>query len=443
MTPDKSISRRRQIIAAVVGNTLEWYDFIVYGFMTSIISKLFFPADGNEFISLLMATATFGVGFFMRPVGGVLLGIYADRKGRKAAMQLIMAIMALVSLLIACAPPYAAIGMAAPLLIVLARLLQGFATGGEYASATAFLVEAAPADQRGLYGSWQLVGQMLAILGGAGMGALITHNLDQGQLESWGWRLPFLIGLLIAPVGWWVRRHMDETEAFLEASQPQATAPGLGGQLQQNRRNILLTIGLTIPGTAGFYVLLVNMPGYVHRQFGLPLDQAFAIQMLAVAWMTILIPFSGAWSDRIGRRPLLLWPYFIFLLMVYPGFAWLADAPSMGRLLVVQLLFCTLLGLAFGPAPTAVSELFPVRVRSTGVSIGYNLAVMIFGGFAPFIVTWLAGSTGSPIAPVYYLLLSTALGVIACYFLPRGRPATTEIVPASLATSNAASGKSL
>ncbi|MBA4706791.1 MFS transporter [Aquitalea aquatica] len=441
MTTNKSISRRRQIIAAVVGNTLEWYDFIVYGFMTSIISKLFFPADGNEFISLLMATATFGVGFFMRPVGGVLLGIYADRKGRKAAMQLIMAIMALVSLLIACAPPYAAIGVAAPLLIVLARLLQGFATGGEYASATAFLVEAAPADQRGLYGSWQLVGQMLAILGGAGMGALITHNLDQGQLESWGWRIPFLIGLLIAPVGWWVRRHMDETEAFLEASQPQATAPGLGGQLQQNRRNILLTIGLTIPGTAGFYVLLVNMPGYVHRQFGLPLDQAFAIQMLAVAWMTVLIPFSGAWSDRIGRRPLLLWPYFIFLLMVYPGFAWLADAPSMGRLLVVQLLFCTLLGLAFGPAPTAVSELFPVRVRSTGVSIGYNLAVMIFGGFAPFIVTWLAGSTGSPIAPVYYLLLSTALGVIACYFLPRGRPETAAIVSASLATSNAASGE--
>lgn len=441
MTTDKSISRRRQIIAAVVGNTLEWYDFIVYGFMTSIISKLFFPADGNEFISLLMATATFGVGFFMRPVGGVLLGIYADRKGRKAAMQLIMAIMALVSLLIACAPPYAAIGVAAPLLIVLARLLQGFATGGEYASATAFLVEAAPADQRGLYGSWQLVGQMLAILGGAGMGALITHNLDQGQLESWGWRLPFLIGLLIAPVGWWVRRHMDETEAFIEASQPQATAPGLGGQLQQNRRNILLTIGLTIPGTAGFYVLLVNMPGYVHRQFGLPLDQAFAIQMLAVAWMTILIPFSGAWSDRIGRRPLLLWPYFIFLLMVYPGFAWLADAPSMGRLLVVQLLFCTLLGLAFGPAPTAVSELFPVRVRSTGVSIGYNLAVMIFGGFAPFIVTWLAGSTGSPIAPVYYLLFSTLLGVIACYFLPRGRPAAVTMAPSSLATSNAASGE--
>lgn len=441
MTTNKSISRRRQIIAAVVGNTLEWYDFIVYGFMTSIISKLFFPADGNEFISLLMATATFGVGFFMRPVGGVLLGIYADRKGRKAAMQLIMAIMALVSLLIACAPPYAAIGVAAPLLIVLARLLQGFATGGEYASATAFLVEAAPADQRGLYGSWQLVGQMLAILGGAGMGALITHNLDQGQLESWGWRIPFLIGLLIAPVGWWVRRHMDETEAFLEASQPQTTAPGLGGQLQQNRRNILLTIGLTIPGTAGFYVLLVNMPGYVHRQFGLPLDQAFAIQMLAVAWMTVLIPFSGAWSDRIGRRPLLLWPYFIFLLMVYPGFAWLADAPSMGRLLVVQLLFCTLLGLAFGPAPTAVSELFPVRVRSTGVSIGYNLAVMIFGGFAPFIVTWLAGSTGSPIAPVYYLLLSTALGVIACYFLPQGRPETAAIVSASLATSNAASGE--
>jgi MFS family permease len=214
----KPVSRKRQIIAAVIGNTLEWYDFIVYGFMTEIISKLFFPADGNKFISLLMATASFGVGFFMRPVGGVLLGIYADRKGRKAAMQLIMAIMALVSLLIACAPPYASIGIAAPLLIVTARLLQGFATGGEYASATAFLVETAPANQRGLYGSWQLVGQMLAILGGVGMGALITHNLDQGQLEAWGWRLPFLVGLLIAPVGLWIRRYMDETEAFVEAS---------------------------------------------------------------------------------------------------------------------------------------------------------------------------------------------------------------------------------
>jgi len=417
----KPISRRRQILAAVIGNTLEWYDFIVYGFMTGIISKLFFPADGNEYMSLLMATATFGVGFFMRPVGGVLLGIYADRKGRKAAMQLIMAIMALVSLLIACAPPYASIGIAAPLLIVLARLLQGFATGGEYASATAFLVEAAPAHQRGLYGSWQLVGQMLAILGGAGMGALITHHLDQGQLESWGWRLPFLLGLLIAPVGLWIRRYMDETEAFVEAQQPATLEHSSASQLQQNQRNILLTIGLTIPGTAAFYVLLVNMPAYVHRQFGLPLDQAFSIQLLAVAWMTILIPLSGAWSDRIGRRPLLLWPYLAFLLLAYPGFAWLAEAPSIARLLGVQLLFCTLLGLSFGPAPTAVSELFPVRVRSTGVSIGYNLAVMLFGGFAPFIVTWLAGSTGSPIAPVYYLLLSTALGVLACYFLPRGR----------------------
>lgn len=422
----KPVSRKRQILAAVIGNTLEWYDFIVYGFMTSIISKLFFPADGNEFISLLMATATFGVGFFMRPVGGVLLGIYADRKGRKAAMQLIMAIMALVSLLIACAPPYAAIGVAAPMLIVLARLLQGFATGGEYASATAFLVEAAPPHQRGLYGSWQLVGQMLAILGGAGMGALITHNLDQGQLENWGWRLPFVVGLLIAPVGLWIRRYMDETEAFVDASQADAKteASSMPAALQQNRRQILLTIGLTIPGTAAFYVLLVNMPAYAHRQFGLPLDQVFSIQMLVVAWMTVLIPLSGALSDRIGRRPLLLWPYVGLLLAVYPGFAWLAAAPGIERLLLVQLLFCTLLGLSFGPAPTAVSELFPVRVRSTGVSIGYNLAVMLFGGFAPFIVTWLSGSTGSPIAPVYYLLFSTALGVVACYFLPRGEAGT-------------------
>ncbi|MFO6373362.1 MFS transporter, partial [Pseudomonas aeruginosa] len=209
-------SRTRQVAAAVIGNALEWYDFIVYGFLSSLIARLFFPS-GDEYTSLLMALATFGVGFFMRPVGGVLLGLYADRRGRKAAMQLIILLMTLSIAMIAFAPTYAAIGVGAPLLIVIARMLQGFATGGEYASATAFLVESAPPHRRGLYGSWQLFGQCLAVFAGAGMGALVTHCLDAEALESWGWRVPFLFGLLIGPVGLWIRRYMGETEAFLEA----------------------------------------------------------------------------------------------------------------------------------------------------------------------------------------------------------------------------------
>src|SRR5262245_38727780 len=212
--PARKQPRIRQVIAAVIGNALEWYDFVVYGFLTVIISRLFFPAQ-SEYASLLLTMATFGVGFFMRPVGGVVLGIYADRRGRKAALQLIIGLMTLSMIMIALAPPYATIGIGAPLLMVLARLLQGFATGGEFASATAFLVGSAPARQRGYYGSLQMVGQSLAALAGAVSGALVTGALGPQQIEAWGWRLPFLFGLTIGPVGLYIRKYLEETEAFL------------------------------------------------------------------------------------------------------------------------------------------------------------------------------------------------------------------------------------
>ena len=212
----QSTPRTRQIVAAVIGNALEWYDFVVYGFMTVIISRLFFPTE-SEYASLLLAMATFGVGFFMRPVGGILIGLYADRKGRKAALQLIIGLMTIAVAMIAFAPPYAVIGAAAPVLIVAARLLQGFATGGEFASATAFLVESAPAERRGFFGSLQMVGQSVAALAGASSGMFITQSLTPEQIDQWGWRIPFMIGLLIGPVGLYIRRHLEETEVFKAA----------------------------------------------------------------------------------------------------------------------------------------------------------------------------------------------------------------------------------
>src|SRR6185312_17259802 len=211
-----SVPRTKQIVAAVIGNALEWYDFVVYGFLTVIISRLFFPAE-SEYASLLLTMATFGVGFFMRPVGGIVLGMYADRKGRKAALQLIIGLMTLAMAMIAFAPPYAAIGIAAPLIILLARLLQGFSTGGEFASATSFLVESAPPNRRGFYGSLQMVGQSLAALSGAVAGTLITRGLGPEQIDSWGWRVPFLFGLIIGPVGLYIRRYLEETDAFLDS----------------------------------------------------------------------------------------------------------------------------------------------------------------------------------------------------------------------------------
>ncbi|MHC6223795.1 citrate-proton symporter [Pseudomonas sp. X10] len=420
-TSSSTASRNRQVVAAVIGNALEWYDFIVYGFLSSLIARLFFPSD-DAYASLLMALATFGVGFFMRPVGGVLLGMYADRKGRKAAMQLIILLMTCSIALIAFAPDYAAIGLGAPALIVIARLIQGFATGGEYASATSFLVETAPPNRRGLYGAWQLFGQCLAVFAGAGMGALVTHTLSPEALDSWGWRVPFLLGLLIGPVGLWMRRHMQESDDFIASRKAGEKPVGLRQVLREHRRAVLVTMGSTISGTVAFYVVLVNMPTFAHTQLGLPLDQVFMVQMLAVALMTVVIPVAGSLSDRYGRRPVLFIGVLGFSVLVYPLFSWVASAPSIQNLLVMQLLLCSMIGVSYGPAPTAVAEQFPTRVRSTGLALAYNVAVMLFGGFAPFIVAWLTRVGGTPVAAAWYVLAASLIGLLAIAFLREGAP---------------------
>lgn len=410
-------SKTRQVVAAVIGNALEWYDFIVYGFLASFIAHQFFPGS-DEYTSLLMALATFGVGFFMRPVGGVLLGIYADRKGRKAAMLLIIQLMTLAIAIIVFTPSYAAIGLGAPLLVVVARMLQGFATGGEYASATAYLVESAPPHRKGLYGSWQLVGQCLAVFSGAAMAAAVTHFFSPQALEQWGWRLPFVFGLLIGPLGLWIRKYMDEPEVFVEArKQVRGNGPALLEIIRTHRRGILVAMGLACGATVSFYVLLVNMPTFAHNNLGLPLDQVLLVQMLAVALMTLVIPLAGALSDRHGRRPVLMAFTLAFFVMVYPLYAWVVAAPSIERLLVMQLLLCSAIGGCFGPAPTALAEQFPIEVRSTGVSVAYNVAVMLFGGFAPLVVTWLSKTMATPVAPAFYVLLTSMLSLLAIYCL--------------------------
>ena len=416
MTLPQSAPKPYQIAAAVIGNALEWYDFIVFGFFAVIISRLFFPAE-SQYASLLFTTATFGVGFFMRPVGGILLGIYADRRGRKAALLVVIASMTAAIGLIAFAPTYAAIGIGAPLIIVVARLLQGFSAGGEFASATAFLIESAPAGRRGFYGSWQMVGQGLAVLIGAILGAVLTKTLSPEAIDGWGWRIPFLFGLVIGPVGLYIRSSLAETQAFLQSDQASQSRPAGGRVLASHIKQILVCFGIVVSGTISFYVILVYIPTFARTQLELPLDQAFLAQAIGLACEVAFIPICGALSDRIGRKPVMIASLLLSLLVTYPLFVWVSSSPSFSSLLVMQVVLCSLFGIGNGPVSTALGEQFPTRVRSTALAIGYNVAVMLFGGFAQFFVTWLIHATGTPIAPAFYLMFGSAVGLFAVLFL--------------------------
>ena len=389
---------------------------MVYGFLTVIISRLFFPAD-NEYASLLMTMVTFGVGFFMRPVGGVLIGMYADRHGRKAALQLIILLMTISIAMIAFAPTYAAIGVAAPLIILLARLLQGMATGGEFASATSFLVECAPAGRRGFFGSLQMVGQSLAALAGAAMGMLITQGLSPEQIDSWGWRLPFVFGLLIGPVGLYIRRYLNETEAFTSAKQQQIERVSLGRLCREHTRAVLACFGLVVAGTIMYYVVLIYMPTYAKTQLKIPLGDAFMAQVAGLLCLTAAIPFFGALSDRIGRKPVLMFALLCYFVLPYPLLAWLQTEPTLTRLTLMQIVLCTAVAISFGPVSTALAEQFPVHMRSTGLALAYNFAVMLFGGFAQLIVTWLIRETGTPLAPAFYVMFGAVAGSVGVLFM--------------------------
>ena len=414
-------TRPRQIIAAVIGNALEWYDFVIYGFMTVIISRLFFPAE-SEYASLLIAMATFGVGFFMRPVGGVLIGLYADRHGRKAALQLIILLMTIATAMIAFAPTYAAIGIAAPAIMVLARLLQGAATGGEFASATSFLIESAPPERRGFYGSLQMVGQSISALTGATAGMLVTQGLTPEQIDAWGWRLPFLFGLLIAPVGLWMRHHLSETEEFLAAKEDTTQHLGLLAVLREHLRDVLVCFGLVVSSTIMFYVVLIYMPTYAKTQLNIPLKEAFTAQVAGLVCLTVLIPLFGVLSDRIGRRIVLMVAALLYLVLTYPLMDWLLAEPSLMRLATMQVVLCSAIAVGFGAISTALAEQFPVRQRSTGLALAYNVAVMIFGGFAQLIVTWLIKATGSLLAPSFYVMFGATVGILAAWFITDRRP---------------------
>ncbi|MDR9839641.1 MFS transporter [Herbaspirillum huttiense] len=406
--------RRRAIIATVIGNGLEWFDFTVYSFFAVIIAKLFFPT-GNDLTSLLLAVATFGVGFFMRPVGGILLGIYADRVGRKAALSVTILLMAVGTTMIGLAPTYESVGLFAPLIIVVARLLQGFSAGGEMGSATAFLTEYAPERERAYYSSWIQASIGVAVLLGAAVGTFVTTSLEPEALASWGWRLPFLLGIIIGPVGYYIRNHLEETPTFLE--EKDKTDSPLKEVIRNFPRETAASFSMVILWTVCTYVLLFYMPTYSVKVLKLPQTTGFIAGMVGGLCIMVLAPIVGRLADRIGRRPLLSGAAALILVLAYPMFAYINSAPSLSTLLIFQLVFGTLIAAYTGPILAAFSELFPAKVLSTGLSVAYNLAVTIFGGFASFFITWLIAATGNNMAPAFYVMIAAAISFVGTRFV--------------------------
>lgn len=404
----------RAIVAASIGNALEWFDFVIYGFFASTIAKLFFPV-GNETVSLLLALATFGVTFFMRPLGAIVLGSFADRYGRKAALVLTMSAMMVGTAMIAFAPTYASIGIFATLLIVLARLIQGFSAGGEFGSATAFLAEQNPL-RRGFYSSWQFASQAVTTILATGFGAAITGWLSQDQLEAWGWRIPFIAGLLIGPVGFYIRKHLDETNEFKSTALSHAP---LRETLIDSKKMLAIALGAVILCTVAMYTILF-MPIYATRQLGLSASCSFMATLITGAIQLVLLPVFGGLSDRIGRTPVAIVSAALLTLIAYPLFVWLASSPTLATLIIVQGAMGVLMAGYMGSLPAFLSELFPTRLRTTGLSVSYAFGVAFFGGFAPFINAWLIQMTGSNVAPSFYL---TSAGIVSLVAMAAARKA--------------------
>ena len=388
MSTPTEMQSQRAVTAAVIGNVLEWYEFAVYGYVATIISKQFFP-PGDEVAALLLTFATFGLGFLARPLGGIIIGRIGDTKGRKTALILTIMLMAVGTVLIGLIPSYAAIGVLAPLLLLIGRLVQGFSAGGEWGGSTAFIVEWAPENRRGLYGSFQQMSVVAGLLLGSGMAALLTTVLPTEAMESWGWRILFLLGGLLGPVGMYMRRNIEETPAYRAMTAETAVAQPPVAQGTSPLVLAAKAFGFTVLWTVSFYIFLAYMPTFTQRYVGLTRATALWSNTAGLFLLMITIPLFGLLSDRIGRKPLLLACCLAFIVLPYPAFSLMLGGASLPVVILIQLLIGLTIALFSGPGPAAIAEIFPTRTRSTYMSTGYSLAVAIFGGFAPVSYTHL------------------------------------------------------
>jgi MFS transporter, MHS family, alpha-ketoglutarate permease len=411
--PAAAVHVRERLVAVFggsVGNLLEWYDWYVYSALSLYFAKVFFPG-GDRTAQLLSTAAVFAVGFFVRPLGGWIFGRYADRHGRKAALTLSVLLMCAGSLLIAVTPGYASIGIAAPALLILARVLQGFSVGGEFGASATYLAEMAPPRRRGFYSSFQhvtlILGQLLAIA----VLLLLQLVLTPRELDAWGWRIPFVLGALAAVIAFWLRRRLAETESFVRAGPPARGAGAVGVLLRENRREVLVVIGLTMGGTVAFYTYTTYMQKFLVNTVGLDTALSTQISAATLSLYLLLQPLVGALSDRIGRRPPLIAFGILGTLATVPLLRALEHARSASAAFV--LIMAALVIVTGYTAVSAVvkAELFPVQIRTLGVSLPYAFAVSLFGGTAEYVALW-CKSIGQEQLYYYYVAACIACSLV-------------------------------
>ncbi|MFC5589782.1 MFS transporter [Sporosarcina soli] len=407
-----SSSIKKAVAGAAIGNLIEWFDYASYGYLAVVIAAVFF-APGNATAALLGAFAVFSVSFIVRPIGGLIWGYLGDKIGRKRVLVFTITIMSLSTFTIGLLPGYAAIGMMAPLLLLICRLIQGFSASGEYAGAASFISEYAPNSRRGLLVSMvptsTAAGLMLAVV----IVSLLEFNLTTEALHSWGWRIPFLLSGPLGIIGLLIRLKLEDTPLFKEMDQSKkGNATGLFQGVKQNRKQVLIAFGIICLNAVGFYTILSYMPTYLTQELGFSVMKGILITLISLGTYVIILPFVGMLADRMGRKPVLIGASILFLLFTYPAF-WLLSIGGPYAILALVMLGFVLAG-NDGVLATFLTEMFPTSVRFSCFALSFNTGNAIFGGTAPLIATFLIAQTGNTFAPAFYLM---AAAFIAFVFL--------------------------
>ena len=421
MQDRESRSKIATVLRVTSGNFLEMFDFFLFGFYATYISKAFFPA-GSDFASLMLTFMTFGAGFLMRPLGAILLGAYVDQIGRRKGLIMTLCIMACGTILIAFVPGYATIGLLAPFLVLIGRLLQGFSAGVELGGVSVYLSEMATPGNKGFYVSWQSGSQQVAIMFAAVIGYVLNLALMPADVAAWGWRVPFFIGCMIVPFLFYIRRSLEETEEFLERKH-HPSMPEIFASLAQNWRIVLLGMLLVVMTTISFYTITVYTPTFGKNVLKLTDTESLLVTFCVGLSNFIWLPVMGALSDRLGRKPLLLVFSALTVLTAYPALSWLVGNATFLHMLLVLLWLSFLYGSYNGAMVVALTEIVPVSVRTAGFSLAYSLATALFGGFTPLVSTWLIEATGNSAAPAFWMSFGGACGLVATLVVYRERSA--------------------